>query len=107
MTGELMHTASEEKNGTVCPSYHYYRLKSEVSIMLHCQLCNSSNIGLAPKSEAIILVITGIFELVHLQIVQGCGTLHTKYQLSRLHCQMIIKCGLPLAKLAKQRYLVE
>ena len=38
MTGEPTHTAPKERNGTVHPSYINYCLKSEVSIMLHCQL---------------------------------------------------------------------
>ena len=41
----------------------------------------------APKSDAITQATTGSFEqLICLQIVQGCGTLETKYQLSRLLC---------------------
>ena len=34
-----MHTASKERNGAMRPSYIKYRLKSEVSITLHCQIC--------------------------------------------------------------------
>ena len=33
-----MHT---ERNGTACPSYINYRLKSEVSITLRCLLCST------------------------------------------------------------------
>ena len=40
MTGEHMHTASKERNGTVCPTYINYCLKSEVSITLRCQQCS-------------------------------------------------------------------
>ena len=36
MTGEPTHTASEMAQRTSAP----YRLKSELSIMLHCQLCS-------------------------------------------------------------------
>ena len=36
MTGELMHTASKERNGAVHLSY--YHMKSEVPIALHYQL---------------------------------------------------------------------
>ena len=39
MTGEPTHTTSELK-GAARPSYINYRLKSEVSIMLRCQLCS-------------------------------------------------------------------
>ena len=41
MTGEPMHTASKEINSATCPSYINNRLKSEVSIVLHCQLCST------------------------------------------------------------------
>ena len=41
MTGEPTHTALKERNGAMCPSHISYRLKSEVSIMLHCQLCST------------------------------------------------------------------
>ena len=34
MTGEPMHTASKERNGTVCPSYINYRLKSEIRFVV-------------------------------------------------------------------------
>ena len=30
-----------ERNGIACPSYIIYRLKSEVSILLRCQLCST------------------------------------------------------------------
>ena len=39
MTGKPTHTASEM--GAAHPSYINYRLKSEVSIMLRCQLCST------------------------------------------------------------------
>ena len=35
---QFMHT---ERNGAARPSYINYRLKSEVSIMLHCRLCST------------------------------------------------------------------
>ena len=31
----------KERNGAAYPSYIKYRLKSEVSIMLHCRLCST------------------------------------------------------------------
>ena len=31
----------EERVGAACPSYISYRLKSVVSIMLHCRLCST------------------------------------------------------------------
>ena len=40
MTGELTHTVSKMEPQT-CPCYINYRLKSEVSITLRCQLCST------------------------------------------------------------------
>jgi len=41
MTGEPMHTASKERNGTMHPIYINYCLKSEVSATFHFQLCST------------------------------------------------------------------
>ena len=38
---QSMHTISKGRNGAVHPSYINYCLKSEVSIILHCQLCST------------------------------------------------------------------
>ena len=35
------HTASKERNGVARPSYINYHLKSEISIVLRCQLCST------------------------------------------------------------------
>ena len=59
MTGELMHTALKERNGAACPSYINYRLNSEVSITLLCQLCYTAlQIKNCSKSTSAIKVAT-------------------------------------------------
>ena len=46
MTGEPTHTASKERNGTAIN----YRLKSEVTITLRCQLCSTNYTALRIKN---------------------------------------------------------
>ena len=62
MTGEPTHTASKEGNSTMYPSYINYHLKSEVSIMLRCQLCSTRytpvQINNCSKSTSAIKVAT-------------------------------------------------
>ena len=48
MTGEPTHTTSEM--GAARPSYINYRLKSEVSIMLRCQLCSTRYTAIRVKN---------------------------------------------------------
>ena len=44
-----MHTASKEKMTLHAPAFNYY-LKSEISIMLHCQLCSTHYTALQIKN---------------------------------------------------------
>ena len=49
MTGEPTHTTSKERNGAMHPRVNYC-LKSDVSIMLHCQLCSTCYTALRIKN---------------------------------------------------------
>ena len=50
MTGEPTHTAPKERNGAARHSYISYRLKSELSIMLRCQLCSTRYTAVRTKN---------------------------------------------------------
>ena len=49
MTGGPTHTASEEKMSLCAPAVDH-RLKSEISIKLHCQLCSTHHTALQIKN---------------------------------------------------------
>ena len=50
----------KERNGAAHPSYIIYRLKSEVSIMLHCRLCSTSYTAVRIKN---CLKSTSVFKM--------------------------------------------
>ena len=92
MTGEPMHTTSEM---TPCPNY---RLKSEVSIMLRCQLCSttqhfeSRTVRKAPLQSTHIerkgAVRPGMYHYYHLKsevsITLRCRLCSTRYTTVRI-----------------------